>query len=173
MADAVSGIVRIVHIFSAIMWLGGVFLWNMVIGPRVLQRGPPPIRGPFANAVVPAMTRYYMVAGGLTILSGFVLVGTMLGWADYFAVFRGGTYGTWLGLGAVAGIAMAIVGFGMVAPAGKKMLALMSGIQGPPTAEQQSALAAQGKKMGILGMAAMLLGTLAVVGMVIATNVAR
>lgn len=173
MSDAATGVVRLIHIFSAVAWLGGVFLWNMVIGPRTLKNGPPQIRAPFAQAVIPAMTRFYMISGVLAILSGLVLVGMIFGWSDYASAFQNGTYGVWLGLGAVAAIGMAVVGFGLTAPAGKKMLELMGSLKGPPTAEQQTELAARGKKLGILGMVAMLLGTLALVGMVLATNLGR
>ena len=173
MSDALTGIVRLVHIFSAVAWLGGVFLWNMVIGPRVMAKGPPQIRAPFAQAVVPAMTRFYMIAGILAILSGFVLVGQIGGWGGYFDTFSAGAYGAALGFGALMAIAMAVVGFGFTAPAGKKLLELMTSMKGPPTAEQQAELAARGKKMGILGMLAMLFGTLALAGMVWAVNTVR
>lgn len=175
MSDAVTGLVRLVHIFSAVAWLGGVFLWNMVIGPRALKNGPPQIRAPFALAVVPAMTRFYMIAGILAILSGFVLVGQIHTWGrfgDAFQITTGG-YGAWLGIGATAAIGMAIVGFGMTAPAGKKLLDLMGSIKGPPTEAQQAELATHGKRLGIFGMLAMLLGVITLVGMVLAVNAVR
>lgn len=174
MADTVTGIVRLIHLFSAVAWLGGVFLWNMVIGPRVLKNGPPQIRAPFALAVIPALTRFFMISGVLAILSGFALVGQLFGWSNFADAFQvPGGYGTSLGIGATAAIGMAIVGFGLAAPAGQKMLTLMESVKGPPSAQQQEALAAQGKKMGILGMAAMLLGTIALIAMVWAVNAVR
>lgn len=176
MADVITGLVRSVHVFTAIMWVGGAFLWSMVIAPRILKNGPPPIRRPFAEAVVPAITRYFQIVGGLAILSGFVLVGMIWGWSDYFAVFQPGGaepsgYGAALGLGAAAAIGMAIVGFGIVAPTAKKMVATMQTINGPPTQAQQDQMAAIGKKMGMMSMLVMLLGSLAILGMAWAVNV--
>lgn len=174
MSDAITGVVRVVHMLSAVTWVGGAFLWGMLIAPRVLARGPPAIRRPFAEAVIPAMTRFFMIAGVLTLLSGIVLVGMIFGWGDYFDAFEGANgYGVALTLGALAGIAMAIVGFGMSAPTGAKMLRAMQGVQGPPTEAQQAQMAALGKKLGILGMTTILLGTIAVIGMAWAVNVAR
>lgn len=172
-SDATTGLVRLVHVFSAITWVGGAFFWSMVIAPRIMQRGPPAIRRPFAEAVIPAVTRFFQIAGGLAILSGIVLVGMIAGWDNYFDVFRGGAYGTWLGLGAVAAIGMAIVGFGIIAPAAHKLLATMATINGPPTDAQQAQIGALGKRMGMMGMLVVLLGSLAIVGMVLAVNVVR
>lgn len=175
MADMVTGLVRLVHIFSAITWVGGAFLWSMVVAPRVLRDGPPAIRRPFAEAVIPAITRFFQIAGGLAILSGLVLVGMIWGWSDYFAVFQPGsaapaTYGMWLGLGATSAIAMAIVGFGIVSPTAKKLLATMQSVNGPPTQAQQDQLAALGKKIGMMSGLVMLFGSLAIVGMAFAVN---
>jgi uncharacterized membrane protein len=174
MADAVTGIVRIVHIVTAVMWVGGALLWGMLIAPRILRDGPPQIRRPFAEAVIPALTRYYMIVGPLAILSGFVLVGMLWGWDDYAGAFqRGGGYGAALGLGALSAIAMAIVGFGIIAPSGKKLLAAMASASTPPTPEQGAQLGALGKKIGIMGTLVVLFGTLAMVCMAWAVNVVR
>jgi len=173
MSDAVTGVVRLVHIVTAIAWVGGALLWSNVVAPRVLARGPPAIRLPFAQAVIPAMTRYYQIVAGLAIASGFVLVGMIWGWADYFAPFQTGTYGIALGFGTVSAIAMAVIGFGIIAPAGKKMIVAMQGASAPPTPAQQAELGAIGKKLGILGMVVMTLGTLAAVGMALAVNAVR
>lgn len=174
MADAVTGIVRIIHIVTSVAWVGGALLWGNIIAPRVLARGPPAIRRPFAEAVIPAMTRYYMIVASLAILSGFLLVGMLFGWSDYFQAFQlPNGYGAALGLGAVAALAMAVIGFGVVAPTGKKLVAKMQTIQGPPTAEQQAELGALGKKIGMMGMLVMAFGTLAAIAMAWAVNVVR
>lgn len=173
MSDAATGLVRLLHILSAVTWVGGAFFWSMVIAPRVLQRGPPAIRRPFAEAVIPAITRFFQISGGLAILSGILLVGMIWGWGNFADAFQGGAYGTWLGIGAVSAIAMAIVGFGIVAPAGRRLLATMQTVNGPPTEAQQAQLAALGKRIGMMGMLVVLFGTLAIVGMTLAVNVVR
>ncbi|HET6403344.1 MAG TPA: hypothetical protein VFH78_01750 [Candidatus Thermoplasmatota archaeon] len=175
MADAITGIVRVIHIVTSVAWVGGALLWGNIIAPRVLQRGPPQIRRPFAEAVIPAMTRYYMIVASLAILSGLVLVGQIWGWGNYGQAFQEptGGYGLWLGIGAVSAIVMAIIGFGIIAPTGKKLVAFMGTMNGPPTPEQQAQLGAMGKKLGIMGMLVMLFGTVAAVGMAMAVNVFR
>ena len=173
MSDALTGVVRLVHLFSSVAWVGGVFLWSMVVAPRIMQRGPPAIRRPFAEAVIPAMTRYYQIVASLAILSGFLLVGMIWGWGDYFGSFQAGAYGAALGIGAVAAIAMAIIGFGIIAPTGKKMIAAMQAINGPPTPEQQAQLGALGKKVGMMSMLVMAFGTIAAIAMAWAVNVIR
>lgn len=172
-SDAITGLVRIVHIVTSVAWVGGALLWGNVVAPRVLARGPPAIRRPFAEAVIPAMTRYYKIVASLAILSGLLLVGMIWGWEDYSGAFQAGAYGMSLGIGAVAAIAMAIIGFGIIAPAGKKMIATMQSINGPPTPEQQAQLAALGKKVGIMSMLVMGFGTLAAIAMAWAVNVIR
>ena len=173
MADTLTGIIRVIHIVTAIAWVGGVLLWSNVIGPRVMMRGPPQIRRPFAEAVIPTLTRYYMTVGIVAILSGLLLVWRLYP-TDYFGAFQvPGGYGAALGIGAMAGIALAIVGFGIIAPTGKKMLATMAKINGPPTDAQQAELGAMGKKMGIMGMLGMALGTIAAISMAIAVNIVR
>lgn len=174
MSDAITGLVRLIHIFFAVAWVGGVFFWSMLIAPRLLRDGPPPIRRPVAEAVIPAITRFFKVSAVLALASGIVLVGMIWGWAKYFDAFQaGGGYGPALSIGALAAIGMAIVGFGIVAPTGQKMLATMQGIQGPPTPAQQAELAALGKKSGMMGMVVTALGSIAIVGMVWAVNAIR
>lgn len=173
MHDPLAAVMRVIHIVTAIAWVGGALLWGNVIGPRVMARGPPQIRRPFAEAVIPAMTRYYQIVAGLAILSGFILVGQVNGWSGYFGAFMDGQYGLWLGLGVLSAIAMAIVGFGIITPTGKKMLAAMAKIAGPPTDAQQAEVGALGKKVGILSMLVMAFGTIAAIAMALAVNAVR
>lgn len=173
MADAVSFVFRFVHIFSGVMWVGGAFLWGMLIAPNILQRGPPAIRRPFLEAVLGKLTRYFQVSAILTILSGFVVLGLLTGWAEIPEAFQTGSYGLAMGIGVVAAVVMAIEGFAVIAPTGDKLLKLMQSMNGPPTAEQQAQLGALGKKIGIASMTTLLLGTIALGAMAWAVNVVR
>lgn len=174
MSDALTGLVRIVHIVASVAWVGGALLFGNIVGPRVMARGPPAIRRPFAEAVIPAMTRYYAIVATLSLLSGFILVGQLWGWSDYASAFQvPGGYGLSLGIGALSAIAMAIVGFGVIAPTGAKLIATMRKIPGPPTDAQQAELAALGKRIGVSSMLVMAFGTIAAVAMAIAVNAVR
>lgn len=170
MSDAITGVMRILHVVSAVFWVGGAALWSMVIAPRVLARGPPGIRRPFAEAAVPGMTRFLQINAILALVSGFILVGMIWGWDNYDGAFQTPTYGPSLSFGVFMGLGMAIVGFGFAAPTGKKLIAAMQAASAPPTPEQQAQLAALGKRLGMLGMVTITLGTLALIGMVWAVN---
>lgn len=173
MADAITGIVRVLHIFSAVMWVGGAFLWSMLIAPRILKNGPPAIRRPFAEAIIGPLTNFFRIAGGTALVSGVVLVGMLWGWSTYFRAFEvPGGYGISLTIGVLGAIAMAIVGFGIVSPTAHKMVATMKTINGPPTDAQQAQMAAIGKRMGVMSMLVMVFGTIAIIGMAWAVNVA-
>jgi len=177
MSDTLTWVVRYVHILSAVTWLGATMLFSMLIAPRVLRNGPPAIRRPFLEAILGPLTRYFGVAAGLTMLSGFLLVGQIYGYSnigDAFQVKANG-YGTALGIGVTSAILMAIVGFGIVGRTGAKMLATMQAMPAgaPPPAEKQAELMAMGKRMGMFSMLTVLLGAIALGGMVWAVNAIR
>lgn len=177
MADALVWFIRFVHIFSGVMWIGGAFLWGMLIAPTVLQRGPPMIRRPFLEAVLAKFTRYMIIAGALTILSGFLVLGGIWGFDQIGATFQRGGYGLALGIGAVAAIVMYVEGWFVIKPTGEKLLKLMQSMPAPtpgsPPPQPPAELAALGKKLGIASMTTLLLGTIALGAMAWAVNVYR
>lgn len=174
MDDTFAWLFRYLHIMSGVIWVGGAALWTMIIAPNVLQRGPPPIRRPFLEAVLAKFTRMMMASSVLTILTGFVVMGIIVGWDSIVDVFQnGGAYGIALGVGVVAAIVMTIEGFAVIAPTGKKLLAKMQSLDGPPTPEDQAELGAMGKKVGIAGLTSLVLGFVALGAMVWAVNAVR
>jgi len=162
-------VIRFLHILSGVTWVGGAFLYSMVIAPRVLQRGPPPIRRPFLEAVLEPVTRYFYVAGVMTILTGFLVMGGIWGFDNISTQFQRSGYGTALGIGVIAALGMAAIGFGVIAPTGKKLLARMQAMPAPapgtpaapPPPEVQAEMAAMGKRIGMMSMLVVLLGTVA------------
>lgn len=177
MSDTLTWVVRYVHIFSAVMWLGATMLFSMLIAPRVLRDGPPAIRRPFLEAVLGPLTRYFGIAAGLTMLSGFVLIGQLYGYANVGDAFqlKANGYGTALGIGVTSAILMAIVGFGVVSRTGAKILATMQAMPAgaPPSPEKQAEMMAMGKRLGMFSMLTVLLGAIALGGMVWAVNAIR
>ena len=167
--DYVHWGLRFLHILSGVAWVGGAFLYSMVVAPRILQRGPPPLRRPFLEAVMEPVTRYFYVAGILTLVTGFLVMGRMWGFSNIDAQFQRAGYGYALSVGVLAAVGMGVVGFGMIAPTGKKMLARMQAMPAsapgappaPPPPEVQAEMAAMGKRIGILSMLNVLLGTVA------------
>lgn len=172
MASALIGILRILHIFAAVSWVGGGFFWGMVVAPNVLRRGPPTLRRPFLEAALGPITRFFIGSGVAAIVFGALLMGAMWKW-DFQAPFQVVGYGAALAVGIVGALVMIVHGAGFVAPTGRKLLATMQATNGPPTEAQQAELMRLGKSMGIHGMLSILLGTIALAGMVVAVNYVR
>ncbi|HWH08086.1 MAG TPA: hypothetical protein VNX21_02735 [Candidatus Thermoplasmatota archaeon] len=175
MADAFTWVVRFLHILSAVIWVGGSFTWGMVIAPRILQRGPPPIRRPFLEAALGPFTRLMIVSGALTILTGFWTMGLLVGFDGIAAAFQGSSYGIALGVGVVLAIAMYLEGWFIIKPTGERILATMQTVPPgqPPSEATQKELAALGKKVGIASLTNLVMGTLALGAMAWAVNVVR
>lgn len=178
MSDVLTGLVRFVHIISAVTWLGATMLFSMLIAPRVLRDGPPMMRRPFLEAILVPLTRYFAISSTLTIVFGFLLIGQIFGYTHVGDAFQVKGYGLALGIGVVAAFAMAAIGFGVVGPTAKKMLGMMQAMPAPapgggappaPPAEMM----ALGKRMGMMSMLTVLLGAIALGGMVVAVNYVR
>lgn len=180
MSDAVTWVFRFLHVMSGVLWVGGASLWTMIIAPNVLRRGPPPIRRPFLEAVLSKVTNYLILAGVLTILSGFVVMGLLVEWGNIVAVFQGGggypaSYGIALGVGFFASVAMLVMGKFVISPTAHGMLATLQTVPAgaPPPPETQEKLAGMGKKLGMIGLATLILGFTALGAMVWAVNTVR
>lgn len=73
MADAVYGAVKVLHVVCATLWVGGA-AWDAFVVRRALGRAPPDTRRNFGAQLVAPTARLLNAAGGLTVLSGLVLV---------------------------------------------------------------------------------------------------
>ena len=181
MGDVVSWAIRFIHIMSGVLWVGGAFLWGMVIAPRIMQKGPPAIRRPFLEAALKPISNFLMIGGVVTILSGIVLMGMLVGWSNLLATFQGTHgppgYGIALGIGFVAALIMVIEGVFIIKPTAFKLLAAMQAMPAPapgaPPAPPPPEIPALGKKLGIASMTTILLGTIALAAMAWAVNVFR
>lgn len=181
MGDLLSWVIRYVHMFSGVLWVGGAFLWGMVIAPRIMQKGPPMIRRPFLEAALKPISNFLTMGGVLTILSGVVLMGELVGWANVLATFQGTYgppgYGIALGVGFVAALAMISVGVFIIKPTAFRLLAAMQAMPAPtpgtPPAAPPPEVPALGKKLGIASMTTITLGTIALGAMAWAVNVFR
>lgn len=177
MSDLLTGIIRYAHILSAVTWLGATMLFSMLIAPRVLRNGPPMIRRPFLEAILVPLTRYFAISSAATMIFGFLLIGQIFGYSHIGDAFQVKGYGTAMGIGVVAAILMAIIGFGIVGPTAKKLLAHMQAMPAPTPGAAPAAppaeMVAMGKRMGMMSMLTVLLGAIALAGMVIAVNYVR
>lgn len=73
MTDVAYAFVKFIHVLAAALWIGaGVF--NVLVMQRLLATAAPETRRDFGARVVVATMKYINATGGLTILSGFVLL---------------------------------------------------------------------------------------------------
>jgi hypothetical protein len=73
MADVLYGLVKFVHVLSAALWIGaGAF--NVLVLQRLLATAAPETRRDFGARVFTASMRYVNATGGMTVLSGFLLL---------------------------------------------------------------------------------------------------
>lgn len=73
MADVAYALVKFIHVLSAALWIGaGVY--NVFVTQRLLATAAPETRRDFGARMMVATMKYINAVGGLTILSGFVLL---------------------------------------------------------------------------------------------------
>jgi uncharacterized membrane protein len=130
-----TDLLRFVHIFSAIYWVGTTLFLVMFLEPTVRSLGPD--GGKFMQRLTGG-TRFSLsmtIAALLTVIAGFGLYGPVTGWTlDLMLGAR-----LPLTLGAIAGIASAVVGGLVNGRTSGKMQALGQQIatqDGPPSPEQ-------------------------------------
>ena len=172
MASTLVWLLRFLHILSGVAWVGGAFFWIMVAAPRLLQRGPPPIRRPVLEAMIKALPRFFYSSGGATIVFGILLLGQIAGWDKFFTILQTAGYGYALGVALLLALIMLATGIFVITPTAHRMLETMQAIPAgaPPSPETQAKLAGLGKRMGIAGMATILLGTIIIGLMTYAVN---
>lgn len=170
MGDFVSGLVRYVHILSGVMWVGGLFLWGMLIAPTLAKRVPPGAAPPVLRPLIPRLSRYLLIAGVLAILSGVVLI--QLIWDSPDAGFRAeaGGYGIAMSSGLLGALVMLAIGLFVSIPSGKKLLALPPPAPGAGPHPEAAKLQ---KRLMMGTMVNLALGSFVLLTMVWATNVFR
>ena len=164
-------VLRIIHIFAGIFWVGVSFFNIQYLQPSVRATAPESQklmqhltqRTRFLNAVYGSAT--------LTVLSGLLMYWILFGFRPAAML---SPYGLVLGIGGLSGIiAWLVVNF-IIRDIFKQMGAIGEAIQAqgaPPTAEQGEQLGALSARLGDLGRWGLLLQTVAVVAMSVAQYV--
>lgn len=111
-------VLRIVHFFSGVFWVGTVFFFATFLLPRVKQAGP--VGGQFMQRLsAPPLTQTISLSGGLVVLSGLLLY-----WRDSDG-FQPAWIGTPTGLAFLVGGLLAIgalsIGLFVSRPAAERM----------------------------------------------------
>jgi hypothetical protein len=142
MNEAVMALLRLVHILCGLFWVGAAVMMSRFVFPSIRSSGAA------GGAVMQDLIRrkvpiWINVAGGLTMLSGFVMYGGMAAATD--GEWARSTPAMVYGLGAIFAIGAAIIAGSRAAPAGKRLGKIgqeLSATGSPPNAQQ---LAEMGK----------------------------
>jgi len=140
-------VLRIVHFFSGVFWVGTVFFFALFLLPRVKQAGP--LGAQFMQRLsAPPLTQTVSLSGGLVVLSGLLLF-----WRDSGG-FQTGWIGTPTGLAFLIGGLLAIgalsIGLFVSRPAAERMGKLGTQIAasgGQPSPAQMSEVQALSAKL--------------------------
>ncbi len=157
-------VLRLFHIISGVLWIGGGILYLGFVEPAV--RATMPASQKFVKALMPRYTQYMAAVGGLTVLAGALLY-----WRD-----SSGLSLAWIttptGIGFTLGALLALVGFVMgfvlVKPPADQMGKLSGEIESggkPPTREQVAEMGRLNTSLVQLGRITFGLLTLALVCM--------
>lgn len=170
--DWIIIVLRFLHIFAGVFWLGAVFINEAFILPTV--RGTGPVGGQFMGYMVRVKSYPTRIIGAavVTILAGLGL----------YARNAALSHGAWAqtrpamvyGIGGAAAILALFPGIGLGARSANRLAALGATIQAggkPPSAEQQAEMAVWQKRLAIGSHATAGLTAIALLCMAIARYV--
>lgn len=158
-------ILRIIHIFSGMFWVGFAFVNLGFLQPTMRATAP---EGQKFMQHLTQRTRLLTTiytAATLTLLSGLIMYWILTGFR--MSVLASG-YGLTLTIGSVAGLVAWIVAIVVIRDIFNQMGSIGQAIQaqgGPPTAEQAAALQALGARLGSVGNVALVFLVIALLGM--------
>ena len=164
--EIITIVLRIIHIFSGVAWVGGAWAFVFYVEPTVHFLGPD--GGKFMNYFI-NVRRYPVYATTAAVLT------VLAGWTLWFLRYGVPSLQTGAGLtfaiGGVLGLIALGVGGAIVGPTATKLSALGQEIAKggkPPTPEQGAQIAAYQARMSSAGLWAAILAALAVLCMAIA-----
>lgn len=139
--DILTIVLRILHIFGGVFWVGAAWVLTFFVAPTAAALGPD--GGKFMTTLTTRFRFpvYVSIAAVITLLAGFTLY--YLRYVSFGLSSTGA--GMALGLGGIIGLAAGVVGGGVVGTTTSKLGALGAEIgRGgkPPTQEQGAQLAA-------------------------------
>jgi len=165
-------LLRVIHIFSAVTWVGGSIFMASVIGPTVRAAGPDGGRFMMRMASVGQLARVLTISGILTILAGLLLFWPTSGGLN--GAWLSSSHGITLTLGALFGIAAFLHGFLVSGRTSAKMKVVADQIlatQGPPPPDKLQEAQALGAKLGSGVMITVTLASIALILMAAAQTI--
>ena len=158
-------VLRFIHIFSAIFWVGTTLFMLFFLEPVVKRVGQAGSQVMQALITTTRFPQVIALSGVVTVLAGLTLYGRMYGF-DVATLFGSKLP---LTLGALAGFLAVVTGFTFQGPAAEALGALGAEIaaqNGPPTPEQMARIQAHQARIALGTRIAAVLMVLAVIGMV-------
>lgn len=158
-------ILRIIHIFSGVFWVGVSFFNIGFLQPAVRATGA---EGQAVMRHLSQKTRLLTTtytAATLNMLSGLILYGILSGLQGSFVTSG---YGLSLTIGGLAGLIAWVIAIVVVRGIFDRMQAIGRNIQaqgGPPSPEQAAEMQALGARLVKVGQAALVFMTIALLGM--------
>jgi uncharacterized membrane protein len=159
-------ILRLIHIFAGVFWVGAVWFMAFVMMPTVRaigQDGQAFTRGLFSRS---RLLDLMPIVSLLTTISGLLLYYRI---SDHFnRYWMESTAGLVLTIGSVAGIAEFVYGGAVIGPTSKKLAGLgdeLGDQAGPPSEDQLSRLRALQGRMGTTERVSTVLTVVSVIGM--------
>lgn len=167
--DVYLTILRLVHIFSGIIWVGAGLTFTYIVAPAVRESGP--AGGVFMRNVLTktAFDKLMPAVSSLTVIAGLLLYWEISNGFD--ADWMGSANGMVLSIGVVAGIGAFGHGGAVIGRTTGEIKKLGDAIQGPPTPEQAQQMAALQEKLTKHSHISAILMVIAVVGMAAARTV--
>jgi len=158
-------VLRVIHIFSGVFWVGVAFFNIYYLQPTIRQTGA---EGQKVMRHLMQQTRFTSASYGTATLS--MLSGLLMYWiiSRFRLSFLSSGYGLVLTIGGIAGLIAWIVVIFFLRSNFDKMTALGEQIQvqgGPPTADQAGQLQALGSQLTRIGQLNIILMSIALIGM--------
>jgi uncharacterized membrane protein len=163
--DAYMVILRIVHLFSGVFWVGSTFLLVGYIAPTVAAAGDAGRTFMSHFALKTGFSPAMAITGTLTTLSGLLMYWELFGFRT--TTFNSG-YGLAISIGALAGILALIFGFVFQFNSITKMKAINREVEasgGPPSPDQMAELGRHGERVALGSRIGIILMTIALLGM--------
>ncbi|MBA2444511.1 MAG: hypothetical protein H0V49_04180 [Nocardioidaceae bacterium] len=160
--DTLAIALRIVHILSGVLWVGGTALFFLYIEPTINKLGPDAEK--FIDELINRRKApiYFVTISTLTVVAGVILY-----WRDFGGI-NTSPYGLALGLGGLAAI-IAWLGGNLVIPQTLgKVSAIAAEIRaagGPPSGEGMARMHAVQQRLRLIGTIDLVLLVFAVVAM--------
>lgn len=131
--DVVDITLSFFHLIGAFIWIGTIFYIGIIFTP-VMNKLEPPLRGTVMKNLVPRQSNVLTIALILTGVTGMVRSVLLV---PNFSLYTTSAWGWGILGGTIASILMAVIGFFVIIPAGKKMLSITAAEPPPEIAKLQ------------------------------------